>query len=121
MKKRFALTLTAAWLFSIAALPVVAATTIEMPSVSVDAEASPTESVLVLNLNEFRSADGTIDVEAVKDSVAAACSEMVECTVADIIWAALKIIEECGDSGGEVWIQCTEDKVEMISDILCYA
>lgn len=120
MKKFFVLTLTVTWLFTIAAPPIASATITEMLSVPVDAEASPTETVLTLDLNEFRSVDGTIDVEAVKSTATELCSEMLECDLADVIWAVLQILEECGASGGEVVIVCTEDGVEMLDEPTCY-
>ena len=116
MKKLFALTLTVTWLFTIAAPPIASATITEMLGVAADAEASPTVTVLTLDLNEFRSVDGTVDLAAVKSTATELCSEMLDCDLGDIIWAVLQILEECGASGGEVGIVCTENGVEMLGD-----
>ena len=116
MKKLFALTLTATWLFTIAAPPIASATVTKMLSVPADSETSPIETVLTLDLRELRSVDGTIDHEAVKSTATELCSEMMECDLADVIWAVLQILEECGASGGWVVIECTENGVEMLGD-----
>jgi hypothetical protein len=115
MKKLFALTLTATWLFTIAAPPIASATVTKMLSAA-DSEASPTEAVLTLDLKELRSVDGTINHEAVKSTATELCSEMMDCDLADVIWAVLQILEECGESGGWVVIECTENGVEMQGD-----
>lgn len=86
----------------------------------VKAEASPTNAVFALELDELRSSDGTVDVEAVKTAVEAVCSETAGCTIADVVWGALKILEECGASGGWVVIECKDGKVEIVGEIHCF-